>query len=370
MNARKIRPLRIAILAPTHGPINQSPGGGVETFVYQLATGLTSRGHKVTLYTSSSSDCPVEKYSLSPLSGLESGLQSERLVIFEIGNSIKMIDHLTANRQNYDVIHNNQNNVYTLAHLMGLSGIITTLHVSPNSPNLAAAIAARPRITDLPYIAITDWQSEAICQLYGKIAIKRVHNGVDINAYLPGNASGNYIAWLGRLVPEKGPLEAIDICRTANVELRLGGSSIDPSYADRVKEHIQSAGGHFLGQLDTLGKNRLFGQARALLFPISWDEPFGLVMIEAMACGTPVIAYNRGAVAEIVEDGVTGILCPPGDTKAMVAAVRRIMSLPEKEYQRIRQACRQRVEKLFSLDKMLDRYEEIYVKITSGLDPF
>ena len=188
-----------------------------------------------------------------------------------------------------------------------------------------------------------------------------VYHGLPNRLLKEGNGEGGYLAFLGRICPDKGPLEAIEIARRAGMTLKMA-AKVDPAdqkYFDEQVKPVLDASPHveFIGEINDARKPEFLGNARALLFPISWPEPFGLVMIESMACGTPVIAFNCGSVPEIMENGLTGFVVEGVDEA--VAAVRKLDTL-------LRPAIRSRFEERFSVGAMARDYVRIYEKLAAS----
>jgi glycosyltransferase involved in cell wall biosynthesis len=189
-----------------------------------------------------------------------------------------------------------------------------------------------------------------------------IHHGIRLDDYRFHEDKAPYLAFLGRMAPVKGPHLAIEVARRAGLPLKMAGE-IQPVFQDywdtMVKPHVDGCAVEFLGEATLDMKNQLLGNASALLFPIQWDEPFGLVMIEAMACGTPVLALPGGAVPEVIVDGVSGWICE--DVDAMVSRARDTGISPL--------ACRRHVERHFSLDRMVAEYETFYASCVTPQAP-
>jgi len=193
-----------------------------------------------------------------------------------------------------------------------------------------------------------------------------VYNGLNTNKYTYSKVGGNYMAFLGNFMPSKGIMTAISISESLQLPLEIGAKrSVSDFYNFKVK-HLIHGIIRDRGELGDSQKIKLLQNARILLFPISRPEPFGSVMIESMACGTPVIAYDEGSVSEIIKDGETGYIIPPGDEKAFLLAVKKIYNMTTAQYNKMRSACRRRVEEYFSISTMIDGYEKI---IRSSVDP-
>jgi glycosyltransferase involved in cell wall biosynthesis len=188
-----------------------------------------------------------------------------------------------------------------------------------------------------------------------------VYHGLPESLFKPGEGEGGYLAFLGRICADKGPLQAIEIARRAGMTLKMA-AKVDPAdrkYFEEEVKPVLDASPHveFIGEIDDGRKQEFLGNAKALLFPIRWPEPFGLVMIEAMACGTPVIAFNSGSVPEIMEDGLTGFVVEDMDQAA--AAVGKVDSL-------FRPSIRSRFEERFSVTAMAREYVRIYQQLAAS----
>jgi glycosyltransferase involved in cell wall biosynthesis len=222
---------------------------------------------------------------------------------------------------------------------------ILTIH-HPHEPDLTEQYMRYPRTL---YVAIANWLARSESMPYLRV----IHHGIPVDDYTFSDRKDDYVAFLGRMAPCKGARLAIEAARRAGVRLKLAGE-IQPVFQvywdDHVRAYIDGDRVEYVGEADFAIKNALLSRARALLFPIQWEEPFGLVMIEAMACGTPVLAFRGGAVEEIVRDGVNGWICRDVDDMA-----RRLASpgiAPAR--------CRAAVEERFSVARMADDYVDAY----------
>jgi glycosyltransferase involved in cell wall biosynthesis len=230
---------------------------------------------------------------------------------------------------------------------------LTTIHWRVDELDRALFFAGFP---DLPVAAISAAQ-EAGIPVSNRAGI--VHHGIDRHRYHPGAGTGGYVAFVGRMTDQKRPDTAIRVARTAGMAIRLAGT-IDvgnPGYFDAEVRPLLGAGADYVGPVDDVGKQALLGGASALLFPIDWPEPFGLVMIEAMACGTPVVAWNRGSVPEVVEDGVTGFVV--SSEAEAVAALGRVADLD-------RAVIRARFEARFTAERMAADYLALYRRLLAA----
>jgi glycosyltransferase involved in cell wall biosynthesis len=225
---------------------------------------------------------------------------------------------------------------------------VTTLHGRLDLPGLRTIYG---RYSQAPLVSISDNQRDP---LPGVNWAATVYNGTDLERFTFNEKVGECFVFVGRISPEKNIEGAISIARRTGVPLRIA-AKVDPVdvdyYESMIKPLIDGRHVEYLGELGDAEKDELLGSARALLFPVDWPEPFGLAMTEAMACGTPVLALDRGSVSEVVEDGVTGFVRDSEDELADVA--ERVPGLS-------RRACRERVERLFSVEVMTDGYENVY----------
>lgn len=215
------------------------------------------------------------------------------------------------------------------------------------------------------YIFISKSQEKNYRKFIKSVGV--IYHGVDTNKFAFSEKGGNYLAFIGRYIKEKGVVEAIISAKEAGISLKMVGDKVYralPYYQTKVlpllkKGFIEDES--FIGEAD---RGTFFENAWALLFPILWEEPFGMVMIEAMSCGTPVIAFDRGSVSEIVKDGETGFVVDPREgVRGLVSAIKKLKSLSQNEYHLMRVACRVHVEKNFTIEKMAGEHEKLYNKI-------
>ena len=335
--------MRIGLIAPPFIPVPPKQYGGTELFVAQLATYLHGRGHQVVVYANGDSEVSCElrwryRHKEWPLPDANAGLYKSMThlawAVADAGADV-------------DVLHLNDGIGASLSPLLGRPAVMTMHH--PHEAGLASLYRDHP---DLHYVAIS--QSQAAEHDVAQVTV--IHHGIDTDDYTFREDKADYFAFLGRLAPYKGAHLAIDIAKRAGRPLKIAGE-IQPAFRDywerEVRPHVDGRQIEFVGEADHAAKNELLSRASALLFPIEWEEPFGLVMIEAMACGTPVLALRRGSVPEIIEDGVTGWV---GDTVDDLVARARDLRLSA-------QACRDSVERRFSIDEMGRHYEALYARL-------
>ena len=341
------RLLRIAQLAPVIFPTPPTGSGGTERIVHDLTEALVAKGHDVTLFAPSDSVTTARLVAGAPsLAALQAAHGRVAPGVPAALEAI-LLGELRARVDTFDIVHCHGEFAHAavLGDRRGRS--ITTVHWRLDELDRQIFFAAFP---DLPVAAISRAQAAALpsANLAGV-----VHHGIAADRYAPGGGQSGYLAFIGRMTDQKRPDRAIAIARAAGMPVRLAGA-IDVGNPDYFAKNVAPALGPdvvHVGELDDAAKQRFLGDATALLFPIDWPEPFGLVMIEAMACGTPVIAWNRGSVAEIVEPGVTGFVVE-SEAEA-VAAVAQARMLD-------RAAIRRRFEQRFTADRMADDYVALY----------
>lgn len=352
--------MRIVELAPFEEPVPPRMYGGTELVVANITEGLVKRGHDVFLVASADSTTsaalvpiseksfrelyPRTKYSEKEIEELRSYWRTRKSI-----EAIEMIKTLKP-----DIVHNHIGwRAVLLSPLIGCP-IMTTLH-GPLTPFKEMATFA-----DYPtgnYISISNNQRLAMPDINW---IGTVHNGIDVSAFEVGNGDGGYFAFLGRANPEKGLAEICRLVRKTSHKLKIAAKidSVDVEYFEKeVRPHIDGVQIEFLGEVDHKGKNELLKNALALLVWLNWEEPFGLAVIEAMACGTPVIATKRGSMPELVVDGVTGFL---------VNSLEEMSAKLDEVNQIDRVACRRHIENNFSVDRMVLGYIDLAEKLINA----
>ncbi len=357
--------MRIALTAPLSFSLGDKAKGGAEAFVYALAKQLTNRNHHVDVFTVSSSDVSGNKrpiYRSGIRDNVPLDLENARHIAHqELAGAYKTFDILKNEIDQYDIVHNNCFDFYSIIKTSAFKQGLTTLHIPRQSFSMQLALAVDPSIVHGNYVAVSQYQQTTF-QDFDHLTT--IHNGIDLSQLNFSSQAQQELVWLGRFDPVKGAREAVELAISTNLPLKLAGTQWNQAYFQEVEALIKPQSNiSYVGPAGPTLRNQLFGNARAFLYPHQWDEPFGLVFAEAMACGTPIITYDRGAASEIVLDGKTGFVCPVNDTAAMEQAIKRIMSMPEAEYQVMRQACRQRVEQFFTIERMVADYEKIYQQI-------
>lgn len=335
--------MKIALVSTPFVSVPPKKYGGTELFLYHLTEKMIDRGHEVVLFATG--DSRTRAY-------VECAFPSSRWPIVSRDEHIHLAfaAKRLMERTDIDVVHWQSPAAVPYASITGVPAVVTLHH--SRTADFSEIYRHYP---ENHYVAISHSQKEQEVAL-PKFSV--IHHGLDPAAYPPSFDPGTHAAFLGRLAPEKGPDSACRVARKAGLPLHIGGA-VHPCdtwfYTETLRELLQDPGVKWLGQVDHLQKVSLLQGARALLVPIRWEEPFGLVMIEAMLCGTPVLAFRRGSASEIVEDGVTGYLV---DSEAEMADAldRRIPALD-------RRACRARAIERFSTEVMVDGYEALYRSI-------
>ena len=338
--------MRVAQVAPPWFTVPPRSYGGIELVVSLLTERLVARGHDVTLFASGGSE--TKATLVSPLDDApDPALLGS--VWFEARHALLTQRSL----EGYDVVHDHSGVLATaLAAVTDGPPMVHTLHGPWTGPSARYYELVQD---DVDLVAISDAQRRD----FGTLRIAAtVHNGIDVDEYPFRAAKEDLLVYIGRANPDKGPARAIEIARRAGVPLAMiikKSEAFERAYWDEIVAPMLFDGVEVYEGVDHETKVDLLGRARAFLFPIDWAEPFGLVMIEAMACGTPVVTCPVGAAVEVVEDGVTGALRESLDD--LVEAVDTVRACsPE--------ACRARVVEGFSADAMLDGYEAVYERAT------
>jgi glycosyltransferase involved in cell wall biosynthesis len=338
--------MKIALIAPPWLPVPPPLYGGTETVIDRLARGFVASGHEVVLFTTGDSTCPVSKSWELATSAAD-----------RMGNAVTEIHHLSHAYEaagQFDIVHDHTVIGPIFAHQLGDLPVVTTNHGPFNDELLSMYRSISPRV---PIIAISHDQARTA----GDLPIAAViHHGLDVEEFPVGNGGGGYFAYLGRMDATKGVRTAAAVARRAGVPLLIAAKKREPAEKAYFESEVQPLLGHgveYLGEIGGREKLDLLGGARALLNPIQWHEPFGLVMIEALACGTPVLAYPNGAAPEIIDHGVTGFLCD--DEDALETALHQVDRID-------RRACRAAVERSFSTTRMVRDHIDLFERLLTG----
>nr|WP_246573662.1 glycosyltransferase family 4 protein [Chelatococcus asaccharovorans] len=346
-----VRPLRIAQIAPLAECCPPRLYGGTERIVSFLTEELVRQGHDVTLFASGDSRTNA---TLVPCTDM--ALRLNPAVRDPIPYHMIMLDQVRRRADDFDILHFHVDVLHApLIHAFA-DRTVTTLHGRLDLPDLVPFYRAFP---DIPLVSISDAQRRPMPPVNW---VGTVPHGVpaDLLPFVPAPA-GDYLAFLGRISPEKRPDRAIAIAARAGLPLKIAAKvdKVDQAYWDEVIAPLVAAHANvtFIGEINDQQKPAFLGNARALLFPIDWPEPFGLVMIEAMACGTPVIAFCSGSVPEVIDDGVSGFIVH--DMDAAVEAVGRAGHLD-------RAQVRETFMRRFTVDHMARAYVSIYRRLAAS----
>lgn len=335
--------MRIALISTPFVACPPSNYGGTELIVYELAEGLVKRGHQVVLYATGDSRTSAELRYIYPEAVWPPAFLTEmEHVAFCYQDMLKA-------RIPFDIVHAHSVTALQLARLMPATPMVYTVH-HKKEEDLSRIYTLH---SEAHYVFISDRQ-QAIEAVLAKSST--IHHGLEPSRY-PFNADpGEYFAFLGRFAPYKGLLTAIDVASQAGVTLRIAGQVHDEIeyYEQQLKPRFSDPGIEYIGSADHAMKVELLSGARALLFPIAWEEPFGLVMIEAMLCGTPVLAFGRGSVPEVVDDGITGFVVR--DRDEMLARIHDVHLLD-------RATVRRHAVRRFGVERMVDDYLRLYQDI-------
>jgi glycosyltransferase involved in cell wall biosynthesis len=338
--------MRIAQVAPLYESVPPRYYGGTERVVSWLTEKLVSLGHDVTLFASADS---VTNARL--VASCDKALRLDPSCIDPVAHHVLMMEEVFAQAGEFDLIHFHVDYLHFSRSRRERTPCLTTLHGRLDIPDL---VPLYREFHELPLVSISDAQRKPLDWVNW---VGTVHHGMPVSALPFHKGQGSYLAFLGRVSPEKGLDNAIEIAIRSGMRLRVA-AKIDKADREYFERKIEPLLGHplveFIGEIGNSEKGEFLGNAAALLFPIDWPEPFGLVMIESMACGTPVIAYSRGSVPEIVRNGVSGYVV--NDVGEAAAAVKQLSKIDRRQ-------CRRYFELNFSDDRMAEQYVNIYRKL-------
>lgn len=337
--------MRIALIAPPFIAVPPADYGGTELFVAQLAEGLAGRDVEVIVYTNGDSTVNVQRrfvydhaqwpIKVSPHSWLKE-VNHESWAVADAAESC-------------DIIHVQSAQALAMSRFINRP-MVLTLH-GPAEPELSEFYSYYP---DVHYVGISDAQ----CKRESMPRIRVIHHGLDTSSYKLVENKSRYLSFIGRIAPIKGTHLAIAVAQRTGIPLKIAGD-VQPMYREyfekKIRPQIDGKLVEYLGLADLQAKNELLGNSMAMLFPIQWSEPFGLVMLEAMACGTPVLAMNVGSVPEVVREGVSGHICRSVGQMANRALNLRFSPSKVREY----------VENNLSIDQMVGKYLTLYENVLS-----
>ena len=340
--------MRIAQIAPLAESVPPKLYGGTERVVSWLTEELVRLGHEVTLFATGDSSTNAKLVPVWPRA-----IRLSRPTPDPAMATAVLLQAIAEVAQDFDVIHSHLDWVHLpLLQCLGVP-FLTTLHGRLDLPNINGMAE---RFARAPFVSISDSQRTPVPQMNW---LATIHHGLPSGLLQFSEQPEEYLAFLGRIDPEKGPDVALRVAHAAGLPLRIAAKiprGQNRYFNETIKPLIEGNRASFVGEVNDVQKQRLLGKAIALLFPINWPEPFGLVMIEAMACGTPVIAWPRGSVREVIDDGVTGFIVE-SDAQA-VAAIAQTRHLD-------RRRIRETFERRFSARRMAEEYVQGYRTVSN-----
>ena len=344
--------MRIAQVSPLFEAVPPKLYGGTERVVYSLTEELVAMGHDVTLFASGDS---ITSATLAPMR--KEALRLDPTVKDWVATYMRMVELIYRRADEFDFLHFHIDYFPLALFSRQRTPFLTTLHGRLDLTEFKDVYETFP---DAPFVSISNSQRKPIPRLNW---VRTVLHGMPATLLTPQSVQQSYFAFLGRISPEKGVDKAIRIAGRAGVKLKIAAKvdNADKAYFDsEIKPLLAQGHVEFIGEIDDSQKPAFLSGAHALLFPIDWPEPFGLVMIEAMACGTPVIAFNCGSVPEVMDDGLTGFIVNSED--AAVAAIDRLDELD-------RAKVRQQFERRFTARRMAQDYVDVYTELCQPVAP-
>ena len=335
--------MKIALVAPLIESVPPQLYGGTERVVSCLANELVRKNHDVTLYASGDSTTTARLISI-----IDRAIRLNPHSRDPLALHLLQLERISRDLGDYDLIHFHTDYLHFPLARHWTATQVTTLHGRLDLPELGRIFS---EYSEMPVISISDHQRLPLPMANWQ---GTVHNGIDETPYLFHPDAGRYLAFLGRICPEKGIEEAIEIAHRSGMELKIAAKidNVDRAYyEEKIKHLFDHPLIDFIGEIRESEKSDFLGNAAALLFPIRWPEPFGLVMIESLACGTPVIAFGCGSVPEVLRHGVTGFIVD--SVNEALSAIPRLALIS-------RQRCRQIFDERFSASIMTEGYLDIY----------
>ena len=336
--------MKIAQIAPLMESVPPRLYGGTERIVAYVTDELVRLGHDVTLFASGDS---VTTATLVPCATM--ALRLDCKVRDPIPYYMLMLDRVRELADDFDILHFHIDQFHFPLFRPIARRTVTTLHGRQDLHDLKPLYLG---FGDMPLVSISDDQRKPIAS---SNFVATIHHGIPVDLLAPNyDPRGGYLVFLGRISPEKRPDRAIEIAQAVGLPLKIAAKidKVDEAYfREQIEPLLSKPGIEYVGEVNERGKAKLLGDARALLFPVDWPEPFGLVMIEAMACGTPVLAFRRGSVPEVIDEGVTGIV-----VETVEEAARRLPDLLRLDRRKVRS----RFEQRFNSSRMARDYVQVY----------
>jgi glycosyltransferase involved in cell wall biosynthesis len=338
--------MRIAQISPLTEAVPPKLYGGTERIVSYIADELAAIGHEVTLFASGDSVTKAKLVAAWPRA-----LRLDETMRDHLAPHLIMLQVVAERAAEFDIIHSHMDYLgYPILRQTGIP-FATTLHGRMHLPELRRVYET---FDDVAVVSISDAQREPLPDAN---YVATIHHGIPERLLTPGPGAGGYLAFIGRISPEKAPDAAVRIAALAGMKLKIAAKvdAADREYfSTRIEPLLNGSNVEYLGEISDAEKSAFLGEAAGLIFPIAWHEPFGLAMIEAMACGTPVIAFRRGSVPEVIDHGVTGFVV---DDEAQAAAAAR--RLPELDRARVRRV----FEARFTARRMTEDYLNVYRRL-------
>lgn len=352
--------MKIAIVSPIMNTVPPVKYGGIEIIVNELARGLAARGHMVSVFCSGGSTITAKNIIRIETSPYPTAGRLEENRYWEM----KQFFEVFAHQADFDVLHFNYEPLALRFTIEGkkidmadylMSPAVFTFHNITNIPKNIAYYRQEISLRRHYATFVSENHRKPLADFFPKS--RAIYNAIRIDDYVFGDKKDNYLLFLGRITRVKGILESIAVAKRVGIPLVIA-AKVDQAdrvfYEKKVKHLIDGKSVKYIGEVNALKKINLLKKARCLLFPVLWEEPFGLVMVEALACGTPVVAFRRGSVPEIIKNGVNGYIV--NNVSRMAEAVSKIDSIEPI-------GCRKSVEEKFDVKRMVDEYEEFFLKI-------
>lgn len=336
--------------------------GAVHSLVYDLSLALADAGHEVTIFADAKSRIKAANIELA---GTEVELVDDPINPYRKAEIAQFLNVLSRQSE-FDLIHWHYDPIALNCHIDGREfnlmelvhdKSLLTLHFSPQYGNNSDYYKQHKEVWDLNYVSISLNQRKGVEFLN---FIENIYHGIDTDTFSFEPDPDDYLLFIGRISPEKGIVQAIEVAKKSGRKLKIAArleEKYQQFYKENVEPHIDGKQIQYLGEIGFPDKIGLYQKAAATLFPIQWEEPFGLVLIESISCGTPVIAFRRGAVPEVLEDGKTGFIVD--DIEQMVSAVSKIDSID-------RRICREEAVKRFDAKRMIADYTKLYDKLLNA----
>lgn len=337
--------MKIAQISASYTPVSERENKAIYSHVAWLIEGLVDKGNEVHLFASNKSKTSATLHSLDFIQGNQIAIEQKRYEQWGLLSDC----YKKANEGMFDIIHSHFNVMSAFFCDVTKTPTLISIH----SPIEQWMIPILRNYKHLNYVSFSLSQRSQLPELNW---VANIYHGVDLDLFTFNEKSEEYALFLGRITSDKGTHHAIAAAGKSNIDLQIVGSSYQTEayWHDEIAPHINGTSVRYLGEATLDEKIPILQKAKVLLFPIEWEEPFGYVMIEAMACGTPIIAFNRGSVSEIVKDGVTGFIV--NTVEEMAEALKKIDTIDRREV-------RKRAEMFFSSKQMVDNYNIVYKRI-------